>query len=97
MMASLVIAYEPVWAIGAPNPASPEQAQSAQAFVRRKIADLHGEKVAQSLLILYGGAAKPENVSTLLHLPDVDGALVGGASLKAELFLEIIRIAGEPG
>ena len=93
MMASVVIAYEPVWAIGGPTPATPEQAQSAHAFIRQKIASLHGEKVAQSLLIQYGGAVKPENAAALLHLPDVDGALVGGASLKADSFLEIVRAA----
>jgi triosephosphate isomerase len=90
---SLVVAYEPVWAIGTGVIATPEQAQRAHAFVRRKTGALYGENAANELLILYGGSAKPENVSTLLHEPDVDGALVGGASLKAELFLAIIRAA----
>jgi triosephosphate isomerase (TIM) len=92
-MAKVVIAYEPVWAIGGPKPATPEQAQAAHAFVRGKISALFGEKVASSLLIQYGGAVKPDNAAALLHLPDVDGALVGGASLKADSFLAIVESA----
>ncbi len=88
-MANVVLAYEPVWAIGTGKVASPEQAQAAHAFVRGKIAMLFGEVVAQAVLIQYGGSVKPDNAATLLNLPDVDGALVGGASLKAELFLAI--------
>ncbi len=91
--ASLVIAYEPVWAIGTGKVATPEQAQAAHAFVRGKIASLFGENVASALLIQYGGSVKPENAADLLHQPDVDGALVGGASLKAESFLGIVRAA----
>jgi triosephosphate isomerase len=90
----LVIAYEPVWAIGTGKVATTEQAQEAHAYVRRKIAGMFGEKVAGSLLILYGGSAKPENVAGLLAQPDVDGALVGGASLNPELFLAIVKLAG---
>ncbi len=89
-MAHVVLAYEPVWAIGTGKVASPEQAQAAHAFVRGKIAKLFGEKVAQAVLIQYGGSVKPDNAATLLNLPDVDGALVGGASLKAESFLAIV-------
>ncbi|HUR55133.1 MAG TPA: triose-phosphate isomerase [Gemmataceae bacterium] len=92
-MAKVVVAYEPVWAIGGPKPATPEQAQAAHAFVRGKISALFGEKVASSLLIQYGGAVKPDNAAGLLHLPDVDGALVGGASLKADSFLAIVNAA----
>jgi len=92
-MSNVVIAYEPVWAIGGPKPATPEQAQSAHAFVRGKIHALYGENVADSLLILYGGAVKPDNAAGLLNLPDVDGALVGGASLKADSFLAIVNAA----
>ena len=90
---NLVIAYEPVWAIGTGKVATPDQAQEAHAFIRRKIAELFGENAAAGVLILYGGSAKPDNVASLLHLPDVDGALVGGASLKADLFLAIVRAA----
>ncbi len=92
-MASVVIAYEPVWAIGGPKPATPEQAQAAHAFIRGKIRAIYGENVADSLLIQYGGAVKPDNAAGLLNLPDVDGALVGGASLKADSFLAIVNAA----
>ena len=88
-MASVVLAYEPVWAIGTGKVASPEQAQAAHAFVRGKIAMLFGVTVAQAVLIQYGGSVKPDNAATLLNLPDVDGALVGGASLKVESFIAI--------
>jgi triosephosphate isomerase len=92
-LAHLVIAYEPVWAIGTGKNATPEQAQEAHAFIRRRVGQVFGEKAASALPIQYGGSAKPENVATLLGQPDVDGALVGGASLKAELFLAIVQIA----
>ena len=93
-LANLVIAYEPVWAIGTGKVASNEQAQEAHAFVRKKIAGLFSEKVASSLLIQYGGSVKPDNAAGLLRQPDVDGALVGGASLKADSFLAIVAAAG---
>jgi len=89
----VVVAYEPVWAIGTGVNATPEQAQQAHAFLRHGFAQLYNNDVAQRLTIQYGGSAKPENVATLLGQPDVDGALVGGASLKPDLFLAIIRIA----
>jgi triosephosphate isomerase len=92
-LGSLVIAYEPVWAIGTGRNATPEQAQQAHAFLRRRIGEAFGEETAARLLIQYGGSAKPENVASLLGQPDVDGALVGGASLKADLFLAIVRLA----
>jgi triosephosphate isomerase (TIM) len=92
-MANLVLAYEPVWAIGTGKVATPEQAQEAHAFIRKKVATLFGENVASSLLIQYGGSVKPENAAAILHQPDVDGALVGGASLKADTFLAIVRAA----
>jgi triosephosphate isomerase len=90
---NLVLAYEPVWAIGTGRNATPQQAQDAHAFLRRRFAKIFGEKAASALPIQYGGSAKPENVKSLLSQPDVDGALVGGASLKADSFLAIVQLA----
>ncbi len=87
----IVIAYEPVWAIGTGKVATPEQAQEVHAFIRKRIAEVHGSKVADILRILYGGSVKPDNVKGLMALPDVDGALVGGASLKADSFLKLVH------
>jgi triosephosphate isomerase (TIM) len=88
---STVIAYEPVWAIGTGKVATPEQAQEVHAFIRSLIAAKHGGAVADALRILYGGSVKPDNVKGLMALPDVDGALVGGASLKADSFLRLVH------
>jgi triosephosphate isomerase len=85
-----VVAYEPVWAIGTGKVATPEQAQEVHAFIRRRIATTHGDAVAQATRILYGGSVKPDNVDGLMAQADIDGALVGGACLKAESFLRII-------
>jgi triosephosphate isomerase len=93
-MASVVLAYEPVWAIGTGHNATPEQAQSAHRWIRDYVGKVWGHAVAEALTIQYGGSAKPENVASLLSQPDVDGGLVGGASLKSELFLKIISLAG---
>jgi triosephosphate isomerase len=93
-LGKLVIAYEPVWAIGTGKVATTQQAQDAHAYIRRKIGGLFGENVAGSLLIQYGGSVKPDNAAGLLSQPDVDGALVGGASLKADSFLAIVQAAG---
>ena len=87
----LILAYEPVWAIGTGKTATPSQAQEAHKFVRQWVAENFDEKTAQEIRILYGGSVKPENISSLMAMPDIDGALVGGASLKAESFLGIIR------
>jgi len=87
----VVIAYEPVWAIGTGKVATPEQAQEVHAFIRSRIAAKHGQPVADVLRILYGGSVKPDNVQGLMALRDVDGALVGGASLKAESFLRLVH------
>jgi triosephosphate isomerase len=91
--AQLIIAYEPVWAIGTGRNATPDQAQEAHAFIRQQIADLWGEETAQAVPIQYGGSVKPDNAASLLSQPDVDGALVGGASLDAAQFLAIVRSA----
>ncbi len=89
----LVVAYEPVWAIGTGRNATPEQAQEAHAYVRGRIAELLGPALAAGLRIQYGGSVKPDNAASLMAQPDVDGALVGGASLQAESFLAIVRAA----
>jgi triosephosphate isomerase (TIM) len=89
----VVLAYEPVWAIGTGVNATPEQAQQAHAYIRRKIATRFGEEAARALPIQYGGSVKPENAAALLHQPDVDGGLIGGASLKADQFLAIVGAA----
>ena len=91
-VAKTVIAYEPVWAIGTGKTATPEQAQAVHAFIRQRVAQLDG-KVAQDLKILYGGSMKPGNAAELMAMPDIDGGLIGGASLVAEEFVAICRAA----
>ncbi len=88
---NLILAYEPVWAIGTGKTASPRQAQEAHKFARGWMAENFGEKSAQHIRILYGGSVKPDNIASLMAQSDIDGALVGGASLKAASFLGIIR------
>ncbi|BCO10338.1 triosephosphate isomerase [Desulfolithobacter dissulfuricans] len=90
-MARVVIAYEPVWAIGTGKTASKEQAQEAHRFIRSVVGNLYEKKLAQQVRILYGGSVKPENVDSLMAEPDIDGALVGGAALKSESFARIIH------
>jgi triosephosphate isomerase (TIM) len=92
-MDSLVLAYEPVWAIGTGRNATPGQAQAVHAFLRRRVGEMFGKPIAEGLRIQYGGSVKPENAASLLHEPDVDGALVGGASLQPDQFLAIVRAA----
>jgi triosephosphate isomerase len=92
-MDRLVLAYEPVWAIGTGRNATPEQAQQAHAFLRLKLGESLGKKISEECIIQYGGSVKPENAWSLLSQPDVDGALVGGASLKADQFLAIVEVA----
>ena len=87
--ARIVVAYEPVWAIGTGKTASDAQAQEVHAFIRRLIARIFNQPVADAVRILYGGSVKPDNVKGLMTQPDIDGALVGGASLKAESFAAI--------
>jgi triosephosphate isomerase len=89
-MLRVVVAYEPVWAIGTGRTATPEQAQEVHAFIRNLLIDLHGLEVALRTRIQYGGSVKPENTATLMAQPDIDGALVGGASLEASSFLKIV-------
>jgi triosephosphate isomerase len=90
-MERITIAYEPVWAIGTGKTATPEDADTVQAYIRKIVAQAYSEKVAQSLRILYGGSVKPDNIDGLMAKENVDGALVGGASLKAESFTRIIQ------
>ncbi len=85
-----VVAYEPVWAIGTGKTASDAQAQEVHLFIRKLIAKLFGQSVADAVRILYGGSVKPDNVKGLMGQPDIDGALVGGASLKADSFAAIV-------
>jgi triosephosphate isomerase len=92
-LGDVIIAYEPIWAIGTGLVATPEQAQEACAFVRALVGS-RSEEAAQRVRILYGGSVKPDNAAELLTLPDVDGALVGGASLEAESFAAIVAAAG---
>ena len=87
----IIIAYEPVWAIGTGKTASPEQAQEMHGVIRRTLAETHGADVAEAVRILYGGSVKPDNIRDLMSQPDVDGALVGGASLEAESFAKIVN------
>jgi triosephosphate isomerase (TIM) len=86
-----VIAYEPIWAIGTGKTASSEQAQEMHAFIRSSLADKYGKEVAERISILYGGSVKANNAKELFSQPDVDGGLVGGASLIAEEFVAIIN------
>ena len=90
-LARIIIAYEPVWAIGTGRTATPEQAQEMHAFIRRVFAEKYSAEIASSVRILYGGSVKPDNIAGLMSQADIDGALVGGASLKAETFAEIVH------
>jgi triosephosphate isomerase len=90
-VAVLLLAYEPVWAIGTGRTAAPEQAQEVHAFVRKHVSGSHGAPAAGAVRILYGGSVKPDNIGALMAQADVDGALVGGASLEAFGFLKIVH------
>ncbi len=91
---NVVIAYEPVWAIGTGKTASPEQAQEIHKFIRELISKMYSTSSAENVRILYGGSVKPNNAASLLNENDIDGALVGGACLQAESFVQIIEAAG---
>jgi len=87
----IIIAYEPVWAIGTGRTATPETAQQMHAFIRSRIREMFGDRVAEEMRILYGGSVKPENIGSLMDQADIDGALVGGASLEADSFARIVN------
>jgi len=89
----IVIAYEPVWAIGTGQTATPEQAQEAHFFLRKKLAELYDTEISERVKILYGGSVKPENAKDLFKQPDIDGGLIGGACLNADSFYQIILAA----
>ncbi len=91
-MKRLVIAYEPVWAIGTGKVATPEIAAAMHAFIRKIVDNLYGKEIADTVPILYGGSVKPDNIAGLYAVPDIDGVLVGGASLKSDSFLDIIHV-----
>ncbi len=90
-MERIIIAYEPVWAIGTGKTASPEQAQEMHEFIRSRLVETHGKETAENTRILYGGSVKPDNIAVLMNEADIDGALVGGASLEAESFARIVN------
>ena len=93
MATSILIAYEPLWAIGTGKVATTEQAQEVHGFIRGLLVKLYGEPAAQRVRILYGGSMKPANAPELLAQKDIDGGLIGGASLEARSFVELIRSA----
>jgi triosephosphate isomerase len=88
---SISIAYEPIWAIGTGKTATPQQANEAHEFIRKIVDRLYGNEAAEALVIQYGGSVKPDNIVALMAEPHLDGALVGGASLKADSFVELVR------
>jgi len=94
-VSAVTLAYEPVWAIGTGLTATPQQAQEVHVLIRRLLGEMYGKQAAREIRILYGGSVKPDNAAELMAQEDVDGLLVGGASLKADDFVEIIRAAGQ--
>ena len=87
----IILAYEPVWAIGTGETASPEQAQEMHAFIRETVRHTYGSEIAENVSILYGGSVKPDNAQEIFEKPDVDGGLIGGAALKADDFVAIVN------
>lgn len=94
-MSGMVIAYEPLWAIGTGKNASGDEANRTIGFIRQFVSRLHGSGIANTVRILYGGSVNAANISEFMHKPDIDGALVGGASLKADDFVSIVKQASE--
>jgi len=92
-LTNVVIAYEPVWAIGTGKTATPEDAEAVHAFARKVIARLYGETAAEKIIIQYGGSVKPDNAAQLMAMKNIDGALVGGASLKTDTFVPIAKFS----
>jgi triosephosphate isomerase len=92
-LSAVVIAYEPIWAIGTGRAATPEGANATIAVIRQTVAELAGGAIAQGLQIQYGGSVTPDNFAAFIAQPDIDGALVGGASLRADQFMDIVRLA----
>jgi len=90
-LAKVTIAYEPVWAIGTGKTATPQDADSVHAYIRKVLAGMYGQPAAKAMCIQYGGSVKPDNVAALMAMPNIDGALVGGASLKAETFVPLAK------
>jgi triosephosphate isomerase len=90
-LSAVTIAYEPVWAIGTGLTATPQQAQEVHDFIRKLLAKMYSGELAEGIRIQYGGSVKPDNAAELMAQPDIDGLLVGGASLKADGFLAIIK------
>ena len=96
-IARVIIAYEPVWAIGTGKTATPDDAQRAHKHIRAVVADLFDKDAADRTILQYGGSVKPSNAAELFSMPDIDGGLIGGASLEAEMFLAIVNAAGGAG
>lgn len=94
---NVVIAYEPVWAIGTGKTATPAQAEEVHAYIRKVLRDMYDEETAEEIRIQYGGSVKPENIKDLINQKNIDGALVGGASLKVEQFVPIVRESAKKG
>ncbi|MDD5680264.1 MAG: triose-phosphate isomerase [Candidatus Omnitrophica bacterium] len=94
---NVIIAYEPVWAIGTGKTATPQQAEEVHAYIRKLLRDMYGEDAAEEVRIQYGGSVKPENIKDLINQKNIDGALVGGASLKVEQFVPIVRESAKKG
>lgn len=91
-MLTTVIAYEPVWAIGTGKTATPEQAQEVHKFIRQLLSDMYSSEIAEQVRIQYGGSVRPDNIAQLIAEPDIDGGLIGGASLDAESFIKIVKL-----